>query len=203
MKKIVAILLFSILFSFSSNSFAEATKYVTDDLYTFLRKGAGDQYKIAGRVKAGEKVTLLEQKNKYSLIRDSKNRDSWILTSELSDTPSSREENPKLKTKIQELTLKLSNIDNDWKQRTLEIQRRSKQAEEQSSQLLEQNSLLKRELEMTKNQNRDLEAMLDAGKREIAIQWFIYGGAVLGIGLLFGLIIPHIIPRRRRQDGWR
>lgn len=43
--------------------------------------------------------------------------------------------------------------------------------------------------------------MLDAGKREIAIQWFIYGGAVLGIGLLLGLILPFILPKRRR-DGW-
>ena len=39
-----------------------------------------------------------------------------------------------------------------------------KQAEQQSSELLEQNSQLKRELEMTKNKNRDLEAMLDANK---------------------------------------
>ena len=93
-------------------------------------------------------------------------------------------------------------MDSDWQQRTNEMQRRTKQAEEQSSDLLEQNSQLKRELEITKNQNRDLEAMLDAGKREIAIQWFIYGSAVLGVGLLLGLIIPLILPKRRRNNGW-
>ena len=117
------------------------------------------------------------------------------LTSELSSTPSSREENPRLKAQVQELTLKLSRVDSDWQQRTNEIQRRSKQAEQQSSELLEQNSQLKRELEMTKNKNRDLEAMLDANKREIAIQWFIYGGSVLGVGLLIGLVLPHILPK--------
>ena len=82
------------------------------------------------------------------------------------------------------------------------MQRRTKQAEQQSADLLEQNSQLKRELEMTKNKNRDLEAMLDAGKREIAIQWFIYGGSVLGVGLLFGLLIPYVLPKRRRRDDW-
>ena len=61
---------------------------------------------------------------------------------------------------------------------------------------------LKRELEMTKNKNRDLEAMLDANKREIAIQWFIYGGSVLGVGLLIGLVVPYILPRRKRRDSW-
>ena len=82
------------------------------------------------------------------------------------------------------------------------MQRRAKQAEQQSSELLEQNTQLKRELEMTKNKNRDLEAMLDAGKREIAIQWFIYGGSVLGVGLVLGLALPFIMPKRRRRDSW-
>lgn len=61
--------------------------------------------------------------------------------------------------------MKLNRLDSDWQQRTSEMQRRANQAEQQSSQLLEQNSQLKRELEITKNKNRDLEAMLDAGKR--------------------------------------
>ena len=37
---------------------------------------------------------------------------------------------------------------------------------------------------------------------KIAIQWFIYGGSVLGVGLLIGLILPLIMPKRRRRDGW-
>ena len=167
-----------------------------------MRKGAGDQYKIAGAIQSGEPVTVLEQKDRYTLIRDAKNREAWILTNELSNEASSKLENPKLKSQIQELTLKLNHVDGDWQKRTVEMQRRTKQAEQQSSELLEQNSHLKRELEITKNKNRDLEAMLDAGKREIAIQWFIYGGSVLGVGLLIGLILPLIMPKRRRRDGW-
>ena len=178
------------------------TKYVTENLNTYLRRGAGDQFKIAGAIQSGEAVTALEQQGKYTLIRDNKNREAWILTSELSSTPSSREENPKLKAQIQELTLKLNRVDSDWQQRTSEIQRRNKQSEQQSGELLELNSQLKRELDMIKNKNRDLEAMLDAGKREIAIQWFIYGGSVLGVGLLIGLILPHLLPRRKRRDSW-
>lgn len=199
MRKITKVLL---LF-FISLPFANAeTLYVTENLSTFLRKGASEQFKIAGTIRSGEPVTILSQKDKYTLIRDSKNREAWILTSELSNVPSSKDENPKLKAKIEELTLKLNQLDNDWQQRTSEMQRRTKQAEQQSSLLLEQNSQLNRELEITKNKNRDLEAILDAGKREIAIQWFIYGGLVLGVGLLLGLILPFIMPKRRRRDGW-
>ncbi|OOF47290.1 hypothetical protein BKK51_00065 [Rodentibacter trehalosifermentans] len=195
-------LLPSILLGSTINSAYAETQYVTENLNTYLRRGAGDQFKIAGAIQSGEQVNVLDRQGKYSLIRDSKNREAWILSSELSNSPSSKLENPKLKAQIQELTLKLNHLDSDWQQRTVEMQRRTKQSEQQSSELLEQNSQLKRELEIVKNKNRDLEAMLDVGKREIAIQWFIYGGSVLGVGLLLGLIIPHILPRRKRRDGW-
>ncbi len=194
---------FSSLIIFGSISLAHAeTQYVTENLNTYLRKGAGDNFKIAGAIQAGEQVTVLNRQERYSLIRDSRNREAWILNSELTSTPSSKNENPKLKAQVQELTMKLNRIDSDWQQRTEEMKRRSDDSNQKSSQLLEENSQLKRELEITKNKNRDLEALLDAGKREIAIQWFIYGGSVLGVGLLLGLIIPVIMPKRRRNDGW-
>ena len=202
MSKVSKLLFSCVLLGSTIGTVQAETQYVTENLNTYLRQGAGDQFKIAGAIQSGEAVTVLGQEGKYTLIRDNKNREAWILTSELSSTPSSREENPKLKAQVQELTLKLNRVDSDWQQRTNEIQRRSKQAEQQSSELLEQNSQLKRELEMTKNKNRDLEAMLDANKREIAIQWFIYGGSVLGVGLLIGLVLPHILPRRKRRDSW-
>ena len=202
MSKVSKLLFSCVLLGSTIGTVQAETQYVTENLNTYLRQGAGDQFKIAGAIQSGEAVTVLGQEGKYTLIRDNKNREAWILTSELSSTPSSREENPKLKAQVQELTLKLNRVDSDWQQRTNEIQRRSKQAEQQSSELLEQNSQLKRELEMTKNKNRDLEAMLDANKREIAIQWFIYGGSVLGVGLLIGLVLPHILPRRKRRDNW-
>lgn len=193
----------SALIIFGGISVAHAeTQYVTENLNTYLRKGAGDNFKIAGAIQAGEPVTVLNRQEKYSLIRDSRNREAWILNSELTSTPSSKNENPKLKAQVQELTMKLNRIDSDWQQRTEEMKRRSDDSNQKSSQLLEENSQLKRELEITKNKNRDLEALLDAGKREIAIQWFIYGGSVLGVGLLLGLIIPIIMPKRRRHDGW-
>ena len=196
------LLLSGLLFNAVLNSAYAETQYVTENLNTYLRRGAGEQFKIAGMIQSGEQVNVLEQQGKYSLIRDGKNREAWILTAELSKTPSSKLENPQLKAQIQELTLKLNHLDSDWQQRTVEMQRRTKQSEQQSNELLEQNAQLKRELEITKNKNRDLEALLDAGKREIAVQWFIYGGCVLGFGLVLGLIIPHILPRRKRRDDW-
>lgn len=201
MKKAITTLYSVILLACSIPAVAQ-TQYVTENLNTYLRKGAGDNFKISGTIQAGEKVTVLDRKERYSLIRDSKNREAWILTNELTTTPSSKELTPQLQQKVQDLTLKLNKIDNDWQQRTLEMQRRTKQADQQSSDLLEQNAQLKRELGILKSKNRDLEAIQNAESREIMIQYFIYGGSVLGLGLLLGLLLPLLIPRRKHKDGW-
>lgn len=201
MQKRLSALLTTLLFSVSIPTFAQ-TQYVTENLSTYLRKGPGDQFRISGAIQAGEKVTLIDKKERYSLVRDSKNREAWILNSELTSTPSSKELTPQLQQKVQELTTKLNSIDKDWQQRTAEMQRRTQQADQQSNELLEQNAQLKRELDILKNKNRDLEAIQDASSREIMIQYFIYGGSVLGVGLLLGLLIPVLLPRRKRNNGW-
>lgn len=199
-KKFAALL--SCLLLGSTVSVSAQTQYITENLSTYLRKGPGDQFKIAGTISAGEKVSVLDRKDRYTLIRDSRNREGWILTSEVTSTPSSKELTPQLQQQVNELTLKLNNIDKDWQQRTVEMQRRAQQSDQQSSELLEQNALLKRELEIVKNKNRDLEALQSAETREIMIQYFIYGGSVLGLGLLLGLLIPVLLPRRKRNSGW-
>ena len=200
MKRISSLLISCLLISVSLPAFTQ-TQYVTENLNTYLRKGAGDQFKISGTIQAGEKVTVLDRKERYTLIRDDKNREGWILNSELTSTASSKELAPKLQQQVEELTLKLNRIDSDWQQRTIEMQRRAEQANQQSSVLLDQNAQLKRELDILKSKNRDLEALQDAQSREIMIQYFIYGGSVLGVGLLLGLIIPLLFPRRR-NNGW-
>lgn len=30
----------------------------------------------------------------------------------------------------------------------------------------------------------------------------MYGGGVLGVGLLLGLLLPHMLPRRKKSDRW-
>lgn len=201
MKKNLSFLLGCLFISTCSSVLAQ-THYVTENLHTYMRRGAGDQFKISGTIQAGERVAVLDRKERYVLIRDAKNREGWILASEITETPSSKELTPKLQQQVDELTLKLNRIDSEWQQRTIELQRRAEQANQQSSALLDQNAQLKLELDILKNKNRDLESLQDAQSREIMIQYFIYGGSVLGVGLFLGLIIPLLLPRRRNNKGW-
>lgn len=198
-KKLRKFLLSSLLLTTSLPAFS--ADYITENLSTYMRKGAGDQYKISGSIQAGEKITILDRKDRFVLVRDSRNREGWVLASEISQTASPKELIPQLQQQVQDLNIKLSKIDSDWQQRTVEMQRRSNEAAKQASDLLAENTQLKREAEILKNKNRNLETMQDSEKRAIAIQYFIYGGIVLIVGLVLGLLMPYIAPRRKRS-GW-
>ena len=198
-KKLHKVLLSSLLLSCSLPAFS--SDYITENLSTYMRKGAGDQFKISGSIQAGEKITVLDRKERFVLIRDSRNREGWVLASEVSQTAIPKELIPQLQQQVQDLNGRLAKIDSDWQQRTVEIQRRSNESQKQTSDLLAENAQLKREMEILKNKNRSLETMQDSEKRSIAIQYFIYGGSVLVVGLILGLILPYLAPRRKR-GGW-
>lgn len=198
-KRLHKVLLSSLLLGCSLPAFS--SDYITENLSTYMRKGAGDQFKISGSIQAGEKITVLDRKERFVLIRDSRNREGWVLASEVSQTASPKELIPQLQQQVQDLNGRLAKIDSDWQQRTVEIQRRGNESQKQTSDLLAENAQLKREMEILKNKNRSLETMQDSEKRSIAIQYFIYGGSVLVVGLILGLILPYLAPRRKR-GGW-
>ena len=70
MSKVSKLLFSCVLLGSTIGTVQAETQYVTENLNTYLRKGAGDQFKIAGAIQSGEAVTVLGQEGKYTLIRD-------------------------------------------------------------------------------------------------------------------------------------
>jgi SH3 domain protein len=65
------------------------------------------------------------------------------------------------------------------------------------------NTQLQNELTIAQDEVRSLRAKIDTQKDDLLMKWFTYGGLVAGVGLLLGLLLPHITPRRRkRTNGW-
>ncbi len=95
-------------------SHAEETRYVSDELNTWVRSGPGDHYRLVGTVNAGEEVTLLQTdaNTNYARVKDSSGRTAWIPLKQLSTEPSLRSRVPDLENQVKTLTDKLTNIDN-------------------------------------------------------------------------------------------
>lgn len=205
MKKIALVALSLLTFSAVAPAHAaEEKRYISDELSTWLRSGPGDQYRLVGKVNAGEQVTLLQVNNdsQYGQIRDAEGKINWIPLSQLSTDPSLRTRVPQLEQQVKDLSAKLANIDNSWNQRTAEMQNKVANSDNIINGLKAENQKLKNELIVAQKKVSAANVQLDDKQRTIIMQWFMYGGGVLGVGLLLGLLLPHMMPRRKKSDRW-
>ncbi|MGP4129498.1 TIGR04211 family SH3 domain-containing protein [Pantoea tagorei] len=180
---------------------ADEKRYISDELSTWVRSGPGDQYRLLGKLNAGEEVQLVQTNSdtNYGQIRDSEGRTVWIPLSQLSAEPSLRTRVPQLEQQVKDLTAKLGNIDNSWNQRTAEMQNKVANSDSVINGLKEENQKLKNELIVAQKKVNAANVQLDDKQRTIIMQWFMYGGGVLGVGLLLGLVLPHMVPRRKKK----
>ncbi|WP_428944238.1 TIGR04211 family SH3 domain-containing protein [Pantoea sp. FN060301] len=183
---------------------AEEKRYISDELSTYVRSGPSDGYRLVGTLNAGEEVTLLQtnENTKYGQIRDANGRTTWIPLAQLSEQPSLRTRVPQLEQQVKELTGKLANIDNSWNQRTAEMQKKVAGSDGAINNLKAENQKLKNELIVAQKKVNAANVQLDDKQRTIIMQWFMYGGGVAGVGLLLGLLLPHMIPSRKKKDRW-
>ncbi|MFC3396551.1 TIGR04211 family SH3 domain-containing protein [Brenneria rubrifaciens] len=193
-----------IAFTLSWTVHAEEKRYVSDELLTYIHSGPGNQYRIVGTLNAGDPVTVLSinEGAGYAQIRDDKNRTSWIPRDQLSETPSLRTRVPELESQVKDLTEKLKNTDQSWNQRTTEMQQKIAASDGIINGLRKENQDLKNQLIVAQKKVSAANVQLDDKQRTIILQWFLYGGGVAGAGLLLGLLLPHIVPRRKKNDRW-
>ena len=190
--------------SASTIAHADEKRYVSDELNTWVRSGPGDNYRLVGTVNAGEAVTLLQTNNdtQYAQVKDSSGRTVWIPLKELSTSPSLKTRVPDLENQVKTLTDKLNNIDTTWNQRTADMQKKVAGSDSVINGLKDENQKLKNELIVAQKKVNAANLQLDDKQRTIIMQWFMYGGGVLGAGLILGLVLPHLVPSRKRKDRW-
>nr|WP_216610723.1 TIGR04211 family SH3 domain-containing protein [Vibrio mediterranei] len=180
-------------------------RYIADKLFTYMHSGPSSQYRIIGSINAGDKVRLLStnRENGYSQVQDSRGRKGWVETKYVTTQESMAVRLPRLEKELTEAKSLLANArqtansEKDGLVSSLEA--RNKQIAE-----LEQNySDISSQLTSSQTEIRELRAKLDTQKEDLLLRYFMYGGGVAGAGLLFGLILPHIIPRRKKSpNGW-
>ncbi len=175
-------------------------RYVSDRLYTYVRTGPGNNYKIAGSVNSGDKVIYKGSNGKYSEIIDRKGRDVWILTEELQSTESAPVKIERLEQENKDLRYRLENVDSEsvreLKKKTAELsalterssnlEKSLKEGQEKLQELTEDNAELKEKSENIETIEKQ--------------QWFMKGAGMVIIGFILGVIFVYLpSPRKKRS----
>ena len=200
-KQNIITLLSFIAVAFSANA---VDKYVTENVDIYLRRGPGSQYAYSNAVKAGQKVIELEKSadGKYTRIQLSNGNSAWIESNKLKDQPSFKELVPSLEAQLAEYKDKVDNAEKNQQNAIRDYAEKLQKAEQSIESLQAKNNELE---QLNKQQDMKLESMLnqvDDKRRDLIVTWFTYGGLVAGGGLLLGLILPAIMPGRRKKDRW-
>ncbi|GLQ73844.1 TIGR04211 family SH3 domain-containing protein [Vibrio sp. vnigr-6D03] len=202
MKKLICLALFSMLVA--PVSFAK-DRYISDNLFTYMHAGPSNQFRIIGSVNAGDKITLVatNRDSGYSQVVDSKGRKGWVESKYVSTRPSMAERLPALEKELGEVKEKLANArrsSDDEKSGLVDsLEARNEQIKELEKNYADMN----KQLTASQSEVRELRAKLDTQKEDLLLKYFMYGGGVAGIGLIFGLVLPHLIPRRKKApSGW-
>ncbi|MFQ2042885.1 TIGR04211 family SH3 domain-containing protein [Aeromonas veronii] len=180
------------------------TRYVSDNIFTYIHNGPGTQYRILGSVKAGEplEVKAVNSEAGFTQVVDGRGREGWIKNSELQSQISLRERLPQVEKERDELKDRLQNLNGDNEKRFTEkdgqIAAQSKEIAALKAQLVSQGE----EMSNLKEQNDALTQSYDNQEHDMQMDWFIRGGAMVGVGILLGILLPMLPRRRSRGDRW-
>jgi SH3 domain protein len=202
-------------------SFAETTRFVSDELEITMRNGKSVKFAIRKMLSSGTKLDVIEtDATGYSKVRTENGTEGWVLTRYLDNQPSSRDrlaaseqkaanlelEIAQYKTEIEALSSQNSDTGSQNLTLTETSQRLSKELENlrrtasNAMALDSENHKLKEQLQEVDHQTQLLIIENSGLKDNNAKTWFLIGAAVLIAGLLLGLIIPRL--RFQKKSSW-
>lgn len=200
----------------------DGTRYVSDTLTITVRTGKGNSFQIIRTIDSGTKVQQLQAtQDGYSKIRLADGTQGWVLSRYLTRQPIARDRlaaaqarsaslaqaNDQLKSRLDGLRSDDASVKTQLAQASADRDRlagalkalRGKLGDPHTTeaQLLSLRARVKNlrvELEHARRINAKLR---DTTRRS----WFLVGAGVLLGGILLGLIIPRLRPRRRSSWG--
>ncbi|MEF2523758.1 TIGR04211 family SH3 domain-containing protein [Vibrio mimicus] len=201
MKKLICMVLFSML---AAPTFAQ-DRYIADKLFTYMHSGPSNQYRILGSIDAGEKVKLLDvnKDSGYSQVADERGRTGWVESRFITREVSNALRLPALEKELAEVKKQLANARQNADSEKAGLAESLELRNQQIADLERTYGDISKQLTDSQTEIRELRAKLDTQKEDLLLKYFTYGGGVAGIGLLLGLVLPHIVPRRKRHPaGW-
>ena len=172
---------------------AEKPAFIIDTLSTPLRSGPGNEYRTLSTVRAGENVTHIGQNpaNGFIKIRDDVGNEGWLSGEYITYVASPKSSLESLKQQLSQQEM----IAAQFEQERVALQAAVTSAESARDTAVQ-------EAELAKQTAIALTKQLSEQNPPLAQNKMVIGGAVLAAGLLLGLILPALIPSRRRKDRW-
>ena len=197
-------------------------RYVTDQFKITMRQGAGLRYQIVRMLSTGDRLQVVQQdaQSGYTEVSTQDGAQGWVLTRYLMDHPTARAQLAQASQSLEQANAKLKSVADTLSQTQdalkaktqaeADLQGRYDALQKQYNTLREtaknavavadENQTLKQRTALLSKQLSAVTSENDTLKNTGLLRWFMAGGGVLLVGLILGLLMPHLA--RRRRDNW-
>lgn len=177
--------------------------YISDKLFTYVHSGPSNDYRIIGSVDAGEPIKVLSHNKAsgFTQIIDSKGRKGWVQSKYVTQDVSMSVRLPKIEKELTTVKEQLSHARQTSDTEKAGLVSSLELSKQQITDLETNYRDISQQLSDSQEDVRALRAKIDTQKEDLLMRYFMYGGGVAGLGLLFGLVLPHLIPRRKKNNG--
>jgi len=218
--KYVISLMIGLLFT-SMAAQAVEKRYVTDKLFIQLRSGPSNEYRILKVVQSGEHLIYQGEEGDFTKVKTSKGVEGYVRSQYLVNEPVAKEKLILTNRELDNLKAELSTARKQVDELTSELEAAKSERAEASRSSTE----LERELERIRSVSENAIALdekarklsrktqelelqvstLSAENQELrgdrSLSYLIYGGGLVVVGIIGGLILPGL-RGRRSNSGW-
>jgi SH3 domain protein len=169
-------------------------QYISDDVSVTIRQKPSNDAASVGVVKSGARVTVLESlgADSFAHIRTGDGRDGWITARFLSAQPAAKEQLQQMKQQLDQAHAQAQSL-----QRDLDAAQQQLAKARPALEMAGQNDKLRAEIAQREQQVSALEQQFDTEKAHR--ETLITGAALVGGGVLLGLVLPWMGTRKRRR----
>ena len=194
-------LLFCLLFS--SSSFA-ATQYVTDNLSIFMHSGPSLEYRIIGSLVVGTDVNALEynEETKFMQVKTNAGKLGWVKLSELQQQPPANVLLPKIQKELAAAKNTLKRAKGDHGQTLTAKDQEIIEKDKLIAKLKFEKKALEESVAKLESLNVEFDILKETKESRMMMEWLMYGGSILFLGIIFGLILPFLPRRKKNNGGW-
>lgn len=206
MKKIALFAVSGIICLLLASSAAAQTRYVTDLQEITLRSGPGLDYRIQKMLVSGQQVEVLETQDRWSRVRLSDDTTGWVFSKFIDEqkpdslsvkqmreeieplrqqTSALKGENQRLIERNQELAESLEQTQEELEQARQQYEELKEESED-FLEMKEENQEIKQTLEEKQERIETLEKQVSDAFLSSSLKWFLAGGGVLVLGIIFG-----------------
>ena len=175
---------------------AEELRYVSDEVSVPLRAAPDNDADLLGVLKSGDKVSVLRSlgPQSYTQVQTSRGTEGWLPSRYLSEDPAAQVRLRSAQRERDQARAQAERLQNE-----LDTARKQLAAAAPAFELADENQRLREQMQELQQRSEELKQFYDEEKARR--KTLITGAALVGGGILAGLILPLLGRGRRRSYG--